>query len=302
MDLENVVLSSEQEEKIKSKTPDKMPLNPTAQGWSGSEVRRFLTRSISDSDGSLLSELKSKLSIIQTLFQSVFNDGNGNIQNQINDLYSAIEGAINNIDLIQLNTDPVLVVSEAGQIGWNESDGTYNFGLLNGSIGQAFQETLIYAKADEDIEIGDAIMFKSVQGNHFLVGKADPVLINQNPELFIGISTNQVLQGNFFYTNCFGKINDFPVITYGFELGNILWFDSSSSQKGKLTNVEPPRDKARIRCAVVVKESQNQNQPFTGIVFVRPTILEKEVGVKTFISSEEPSDSIQGDIWFKIIV
>ena len=65
-DLTNVEISAEQEAKIKSKTPDKLPLNPTSQGYSGAEVRRFLGKSLIDDDGSLfykahhLSKLKYK--------------------------------------------------------------------------------------------------------------------------------------------------------------------------------------------------------------------------------------------------
>ena len=41
-DLSKIILSETEENKIKAKTPDKLPLNPTAMGWSGQEVRRFL--------------------------------------------------------------------------------------------------------------------------------------------------------------------------------------------------------------------------------------------------------------------
>jgi hypothetical protein len=45
-----------------------MPLNPTAQGWSGQEVRRYLARATFDNTDSLFSELKDKLTIIKTYF------------------------------------------------------------------------------------------------------------------------------------------------------------------------------------------------------------------------------------------
>ena len=47
-DLKNILLSTIEENKIKEKTPDKLPLNPTAEGWSGQEVRRFLAKSLID--------------------------------------------------------------------------------------------------------------------------------------------------------------------------------------------------------------------------------------------------------------
>ncbi|HHU81277.1 MAG TPA: leucine-rich repeat domain-containing protein [Acholeplasmataceae bacterium] len=73
-DLNNILLSQEEENKIKAKTPDKLPLNPTAQGWSGQEVRRFLTKSLTDNEGSFLAEFKKKMIEIKTQFEDVFGE------------------------------------------------------------------------------------------------------------------------------------------------------------------------------------------------------------------------------------
>ena len=42
MDYTEIKLTTEEIEKIKAKSPDKLPLNPTAQGWSGAAIRRQL--------------------------------------------------------------------------------------------------------------------------------------------------------------------------------------------------------------------------------------------------------------------
>ena len=39
MENGNIKISSAEKLAITSRTPDKMPLNPTAQGWTGSAIR-----------------------------------------------------------------------------------------------------------------------------------------------------------------------------------------------------------------------------------------------------------------------
>ena len=75
-DLEALLISPEQEQKIKRKLPNQMPTNPTAQGWSGKQIQKFLTRALFDLDGSLYSELKSKLIAIKDAFAAVFEEIN----------------------------------------------------------------------------------------------------------------------------------------------------------------------------------------------------------------------------------
>jgi hypothetical protein len=68
MAFENILITEIQEQTIKDRAPDKMPLNPTAQGWSGQEVRRQLSRATFDNTNSVFAELKSKLTIIKSYF------------------------------------------------------------------------------------------------------------------------------------------------------------------------------------------------------------------------------------------
>lgn len=51
-----------------------MPTNPTAQGWSGKQIQKFLTRALFDLDGSLYSELKSKMIATKKAFAAVFTE------------------------------------------------------------------------------------------------------------------------------------------------------------------------------------------------------------------------------------
>ena len=70
MAFEDILVTEVQEQLIKNKAPDKMPLNPTAQGWSGQEVRRQLARATFDNTDSIFSELKDKLTIIKGYFDA----------------------------------------------------------------------------------------------------------------------------------------------------------------------------------------------------------------------------------------
>ena len=102
-DLRNILLSEIEENKIKEKTPDKLPLNPTAEGWSGQEVRRFLAKSLIDNEGSFLAEFKKKMTEIKAQFEDVFGDGDGNIQGQIDSIIRDI-AAIEDNDVSELET------------------------------------------------------------------------------------------------------------------------------------------------------------------------------------------------------
>ncbi len=105
-DLNNILLSQEEENKIKAKTPDKLPLNPTAQGWSGQEVRRFLAKSLTDNEGSFLAEFKKKMIEIKTQFEDVFGEGDGKIQDQIDSIVQdieAVESSISSLETTILN-------------------------------------------------------------------------------------------------------------------------------------------------------------------------------------------------------
>lgn len=71
-----IELSSVEENAIKNNSPNNsLPLNPTAQGWSGQQVRNALSKAISGAEGSLLAELKNKLSSIKQVFEILVDDG-----------------------------------------------------------------------------------------------------------------------------------------------------------------------------------------------------------------------------------
>jgi len=69
--IKQVTLDDEEKMQILLRAIDRMPLNPSAQGWSGAAVRRQLAASITGEQHSVLSSLISKLAIVQDLFYEV---------------------------------------------------------------------------------------------------------------------------------------------------------------------------------------------------------------------------------------
>ena len=94
MDLEKIKISSEEEQKIREKSPTKLPLNSTLQGWSGENVRQQFAKALLDKDSSVLSELKSKLEIIKDAFEKVFGNSENDIQGQINFLLEQVSNRL----------------------------------------------------------------------------------------------------------------------------------------------------------------------------------------------------------------
>lgn len=185
-------------------------------------------------------------------------------------------------------------------VEWNDVDGTLNVSLNDDVTLQVGQEQVFYAKAyQQDIANGAPVMFAGVEGNHFRIRTATTAAINANPELFIGVATQDIAAGEFGYVTEFGFVRDFDTELYGVALGDILWFDS---ENGGWTADKPARGNAQIRAAVVVTENQNQNQ--LGSVFVRISILEGIDGASgaiLFTTDADPTVAntvLDGDVWF----
>jgi hypothetical protein len=210
---------------------------------------------------------------------------------------------VQEISLLQTltNRDPDFdTVTIGGKtLSWDPEHGTIELDLENDVHLHLGQEQYFYAKAQQDnITIGDPVMFAGVdptQGNHFIVKIATPAALNANPEYFIGVAAQNIPAGEFGYIIEFGHIENvnLPIETYA--IGDILWFDSTN---GGWTKTKPTRGKAQIRVAAVLKPNQNQNQTFTGQLFVRPSILEASNGVQSFLQDTQPEVFLDGDIWF----
>jgi len=157
-------------------------------------------------------------------------------------------------------------------LSYDETHGTLELGLLNDVKLHLGQEQYFYAKAKQtNITIGQPIMFAGVEGNHFLIQEATPEALNANPEYFIGIAAQNIATGEFGYVIEFGHLDGVNLPEVDYQPGDVLWFDSTN---GGFTKTKPPRGKAQIRIAAVIAVNQNENQTFTGEMFIRPSILE----------------------------
>ena len=131
---------------------------------------------------------------------------------------------------------------------------------------QPTSKTHIYGKATEAISKGDAVQFAGNQGDHLLVKKAVPSEINTDPNLFIGLAKEDVANNAFSYFLTFGKIERINTSIY---TNPILYYDSSATSNGKLTDTVPPSNKAKITVAAIERTHQTQ-----GIIMVRPTVVQ----------------------------
>jgi hypothetical protein len=268
---DNIIISIAEETAIKDKAPDKLPLNPTAQGYTGAEVRRRLSAYVTDQEESILSVIKDKLTNVKTKF----------------DYYDDLLTEQLTFNTLSLN----------GRLfEWDEVSGAITIQLSEQFQLNVGQQMVYYGKAyQENITVGDPVMFAGVEGNHFRLKVATAEVLNANPEYFIGVAAHSFASGEFGYVVEFGLITgvDLPDATY--NPGDILWIDTENNG---YTTTKPPRNKSQIRVATVIEVNQNVNETFTGTLFVRPTVLEGAGGIQTFLQDTEPEVSFDGDLWF----
>lgn len=168
-------------------------------------------------------------------------------------------------DSFNLNTNSTESV-DVGKIVWNQADGTFDMGLYNGVTLQAGQEMHIYAKASGAINNGDAVQFAGAQGDHLLIKKAVPSEINSNPEYFVGVATQDFANNDFGYVTVFGQVRELNTSMY--PEGTVLYYQSSGSTDGLLTDTRPTGPLAKIIVAAVVRSHNNQ-----GALMVRPHVM-----------------------------
>lgn len=70
VDTNEILLKPEEEQAIRNNTAQKLPLNPTAQGWSGAQVRKALADAIVGDD-SVLAILLEKFPIIKLILDEM---------------------------------------------------------------------------------------------------------------------------------------------------------------------------------------------------------------------------------------
>ena len=76
MPFDDILLTNEKKNAIQNKGADKLPLNPTAQGFTGQQVRAALAAATTGNVDSILSELETKLGVIKGYFESYVGNVN----------------------------------------------------------------------------------------------------------------------------------------------------------------------------------------------------------------------------------
>ena len=135
-------------------------------------------------------------------------------------------------DYVQFNTSATNTY-QLGKVYWNEDKGTYNFGLKNGVELQLGQEQHVYGKAYSNISNGQLVMYRTSQGGHVLFEPANFTTISENPDLLIGLATQDITTNEFGYITTFGEVN--TLNTSSFLDGDTLYFGSGNV----LTKVQP---------------------------------------------------------------
>jgi hypothetical protein len=174
-------------------------------------------------------------------------------------------GITSNYFKLDVATAPAI---EVGKIVWNSADGTFDMGLLNDVTLQAGQELHFYGKAVGAISNGQAVMFVGAQGDHALMTLADAATINDNPEYFIGVATQDFANNDFGYVTVLGKVRGLNTSAY--TAGTLLYYNSTSATDGLLTSTMPSAPNAKIIVAAVLRSHANQ-----GVLLVRPHTMPK---------------------------
>jgi hypothetical protein len=147
-----------------------------------------------------------------------------------------------------------------GQVGWNSNVGTIDIGLYNGGTLHTGQETLYFAKADENITIGDVVQFNNAVDGIFTIKKAVPELINEFPYFVMGVATQNIAINDKGYVTTFGVVKGVNTSAIGF-MGQILWYDANTSNSaGRLTTQVPTAPNAKIQIGVITKSGTTDGE------------------------------------------
>ena len=132
--------------------------------------------------------------------------------------------------------------------------------LMEGDSNLYFKEERVqhmfyWAKAIEDIALGDAVQFAGAEGSHLLIRKADMTLAGFAPHHVMGIAKEEILDQHFGYVASFGQVRQVDVT--GFSNGDILYLDPTTP--GGLTNNKPVVPDHLILLAAVTDDDPANN-------------------------------------------
>jgi len=147
-----------------------------------------------------------------------------------------------------------------------DSTGNANLTISLDQVTGSNLNVTIYAKASENLSAGDVVQFAGVQGDHLLVKKA---VIDDSAGAFIseyivGVAPTAFATNDFGYFVTQGLVTDASLNLSAFSVGQILWYDPTTS--GGLTATEPSAPNPKVRVAAVLRANGSDD-----IMLVRPT-------------------------------
>ncbi len=166
-------------------------------------------------------------------------------------------------DYVQLDTTSDNTYS-LGKFYWNETKGTYDFGLKNNVTLQLGQEQNVYGKAYSAITNGQLVMYRTSQGGHILFEPANFTQLSSNPDLIIGVATQDIALNDFGYITTFGEVN--TLNTSSFADGNTLYFGSGNV----LQNTIPSG-------SYFIVGRVNRSHTTQGSIFVKPYFVDSNL-------------------------
>jgi hypothetical protein len=179
---------------------------------------------------------------------------------------------------------PDLII-DGKNIAFNDVDGTFDFELSEDVTLQLGQEVHFYGKASNAITNGQAVMFNGVQGDHILMTPSVAATLQTQQELFIGIATSDIAQGEFGYVTWFGYVRGIDTGGLGYTVGQILYVNTNDgATAGSLTATKPASNKGIIQVAAVVKEETGDAN--NGILLVRPKFISRTISDIAGLQSE----------------
>jgi hypothetical protein len=162
---------------------------------------------------------------------------------------------INTIDYITFNVMPTSSNEVQGTMSWNVDDLTLDL-IQNGTVLQLGQETQynVTNNSGQTIANGMAVMSIGTPGasGNILAGPMSGS-VPSNAKYFLGIATEQILNGDNGKVTTFGKVRG--IDTSDWNNGDILWV--SASDNGELTNIEPSEPDMAMPVAFVINAVPN---------------------------------------------
>lgn len=233
------------------------------------------------------------------------------------------DNGIAEIDLVQFNDNVAEYTPNEREIVWNIEEKTFDVGLGNGVVGQMFQKLFFTVKAVGAISSGDVVVFEGSVGDNILAKRG----LNSSDldgHFIMGVATEDIEDEGFGRITSFGEVKHINTLNFDDaedQSNSILYM--SDSINGGLTNIKPQAPLLKSAVAVV-KRWHNE----TGSVIVRPDFGVRLNGLQdieiinpndndilyydnslgiwtnkdfpniTTISSTEPSNPRQGDLWW----